>query len=330
MTVLRPWREWHRPLMVNVTFMIGFVLVSAVGVVVDDRTLLDESVWMKPLKFSFAFALYAGTLAWLLTKLHKGRRFAWWVGTAFAVIATIEVAAITTQGARGTFSHFNEFSTDPVTRVLFPLLTYGVMLIYVLNLLVVLVVLRQRIGDRALNAALRAGLGLATLGMTLPMWWLTYKVDPRTVTDANGSRLLLHQSHGVGDPDGRGMPITHWSVTGGDYRPGHFLALHGIHVLLLITAVLAVLGTRVAWLHAERVRARLIGVAALGYTGLVVLITWQANRGQSLVHPDAATLVALAAVVLATAIGLVAVVAAARRAPAEPVRPDNTPTPATR
>ncbi|MFF3669829.1 hypothetical protein [Microtetraspora malaysiensis] len=51
MSVSRPWREWHRPLMANVALMIGLVVVSGVGVLVDYRTLLGESVWVKPLKF---------------------------------------------------------------------------------------------------------------------------------------------------------------------------------------------------------------------------------------------------------------------------------------
>jgi hypothetical protein len=320
-TVLGPWREWHRPLMVNVTIMIGLVLAAGVGVVVDGRTLLDESVWVKPLKFGIAFTLYSGTLAWLLARQRLESRFAWWTGTFFAVAATAEVAAITVQAARGTFSHFNANTDDPVTLLLVPVLSYGVGLIYLTQVAIVVVVLRRRVGDRALTRALHAGLALATVGMTLPIWWMIYEIHPRVVTDANGGEVTMYQGHGIGDPDGRGMPITHWSVTGGDYRPAHFLGLHGIHVLLLITVVLAALGTRVVWLRTERARAQLVGVAALGYTGLLVVITWQAGRGQSLIHPDALTLVALTAVVLCTAAGAVAVRTAAKRSLAGAIQP---------
>lgn len=59
--------------MVCAAVMLGLMAASGVGVVADDRTLLNESVWVKPLKFGFAFALYAGTLAWLLSKLNKGK-----------------------------------------------------------------------------------------------------------------------------------------------------------------------------------------------------------------------------------------------------------------
>lgn len=47
----------------------GLVFLSGLGMIVDDRLLLGETIWMKPMKFGFAFGIYALTLAWLLTKL---------------------------------------------------------------------------------------------------------------------------------------------------------------------------------------------------------------------------------------------------------------------
>lgn len=320
-TVFRPWREWHRPLMVNVTLMIGLVLVSAVGTLVDHRVLLDESVWVKPLKFGVAFTLYSGTLAWLLTTLRRARRFGWWLGTGFAVAATAEVAGIAVQAARGTFSHFNANLADPVNRVTTALFTYGVAALFLAQLGIAALVLVQRGGGRALNRAVRAGIALATAGMLVPVYWMATQVHPRTVVDANGARVLMYQGHGIGDPDGHGMPITHWSTTGGDFRPPHFLGLHGIHVLLLVTVALSALAGRVPWLRPERVRARLVGVAAAGHAGLLAVVTWQAGRGQSLIHPDAATLAALAVVVVGTAVAAGLVLAAARRTPTAPSAP---------
>ncbi|MEU4547733.1 hypothetical protein [Nonomuraea dietziae] len=316
---LTPVRTWHRPLVVCALLMLSLVPAAGVGLVVDDRTLLDESVWVKPLKFGFAFALYAGTLAWLLTKLRKGRRLGWWVGTVFALAALIEVATITIQAARGTISHFNANQNDPITLALVPILTYGVMIILVAQLIIAVVVLIQRTGGPALNGAIRAGLALATFGMLVPIYWMVAEINPRTVTDANGERVQMYQGHGIGDPDGNGMPLTGWSVTGGDFRVPHFFALHGIQVLLLLTAVLAVLAGRHAWLREEKVRARLVGAAALGYTGLVATVTWQAGRGQSLIHPDTATLTTAAAVLLVTATATAWVIVTAQRATIAPI-----------
>ncbi|MGP3687766.1 hypothetical protein ACTVZO_24260 [Streptomyces sp. IBSNAI002] len=307
------WRTWHRPLLVCAALMTGLVAVSAVGTAVDGRTLLGESVWVKPLKFGFAFALYTGTLAWLLTKTARGKRLAWWVGTVFAVAAAAEVGAITLQAARGTFSHFNADRSDPVTLALVPVLTFGVLVITVAQLILGAVVLIQRTGGPDLNRAIRAGLALATAGMLIPVYWMVTGTQPRTVTDANGAGIPMYQGHGIGDPDGHGMPLTHWSVTGGDFRVPHFFALHGIQVLLLLTLALTALAARYAWLRDERTRARLVGGAALGYSGLVAVVTWQAGRGQSLVHPDAATLAAAAGVLLPAVVVTVRTAVRARR-----------------
>ncbi|WP_344840104.1 hypothetical protein [Nonomuraea dietziae] len=179
------------------------------------------------MKFGFAFALYSGTLAWLLTKLRKGGRLGWWVGTVFALAAIVEVATITVQAARGTISHFNANQNDPVTLALVPVLTYGVMIILIAQLIIAVVVLIQRTGGAALNRAIRAGLGLATFGMLVPIYWMVAEINPRTVTDANGEPVQMYQGHGIGDPDGNGMPLTGWSVSGGDFRVPHFFALHG-------------------------------------------------------------------------------------------------------
>src|SRR5581483_3448843 len=153
----QPWRCWHRPLMANVTVMLGLVAVAAVGTVVDGRQLLGESVWVKPLKFGIAFALYSGVLAWLLTKLRRARRLGWWAGTAFAVAATGEVAAITMQAARGTFSHFNANTGDPLTTAATQIFTVGVATLFLTQLLIVVLVLRQHTGGLALTRAMRAG-----------------------------------------------------------------------------------------------------------------------------------------------------------------------------
>jgi hypothetical protein len=67
-------------------------------------------------------------------------------------------------------------------------------------------------------------------------------------------------------------------------------------------------------MRAERVRARLVGSTALGYSGLVAVVTWQAGRGQSLIHPDTATLAVFAAVVLVTAFTTARTILAAKRA----------------
>jgi hypothetical protein len=308
-------RGWHRPLLVNVTLMYCLALVSAVGMVVDDRLIMDESVWLKPLKFGFAIGTYSLTLSWLLTRLTRGRRLGWWLGALFAVAATLDVGAVAFAAANGTFSHFNH-EADPAARAVQTIFNVGVLPLLVVTLVVSILILIQRTGDRPTNRALRFGLGLAAASMVVAGWLSGSSGGaPRTVADADGRPVSLIGGHGIGDPDGHGMPLTGWSSTGGDLRVPHFAGLHAIQILLLVTAILALLANRVAWLRDENVRARLVGVAGLGYTGVFAVLSWQAKRGQSLIHPDRQTLTGFATVALLTLLAAAAVTAAARRRP---------------
>jgi hypothetical protein len=63
----------------------------------------------------------------------------------------------------------------------------------------------------------------------------------------------------------------------------------------------------------ERTRLRLVRIAAAAWTGLTVLVTWQALRAQPLLAPDAVTLAALATLLAVTAAATVGTLTAARR-----------------
>jgi hypothetical protein len=309
-------RSWHRPLMIMVAAMAGLVVVAGVGLLVDDRQLLHESIWAKPFKFGVSFVLYGATLAWMLPKLRRARRTMWTLGTVFAVTGLVDVGFIAVQAARGTYSHFNT-NTDPFNAVGQEVFKSGVIGLFGASVLIAVMLLFQRVGERALTWSLRAGIALAVLGMGVAFFIAGSSEGARTVEDAYGQQVTLMGAHGVGVPDGGGMPITNWSTVGGDLRVPHFIGLHAIQVFVLAVLVLTALAGRVVWLRDERVRAQLTGVVILGYTGLFVITAWQAIRGQSLVHPDATTWTAFGATVaVTTLLAALTIVAAHRRVPA--------------
>lgn len=289
--------------------MATLTVVSLVAMFVDDRRILGESVWLKPAKFGVAFAMYTLTLAWLVSQPHRGARLSRWMGTLFAVTGIVDVGFIVVQAARGTFSHFDT-ETDVVNSVGQVIFTSGVPGLFVANLVVAVNLSWQRILDRPTGRAVHAGLAIAVAGMALG--YLMGFTGEQTVRDAAGHPVRLAAGHTVTDPvlpvrDGVGeMPIIHWSTLGGDLRIPHFAGLHGIQILIAIAVATAWAARRRPWLD-ERVRARLVGVLALGYAGLVALLLWQALRGQALIHPDRATVVAVAALVGGTVAATAAV-----------------------
>lgn len=314
---------WHGPLLVNSALMAALVVVSMIGMVVDDRLLLGESVWLKPAKFGLAFGLYGVTLAWILRLPHRGRRATWWLGTVFAVAGVLDVGFIALQAARGTFSHFNT-ATDPVNQIGQQVFMSGVPGLFVANLVLAVIISWQKLADRPTRIALKAGLWLAVAGMALG--YLMGFTGPQLVRQTDGTVVGLVAGHTVNPDapanaarDGVGaMPLTHWSTTGGDLRIPHFVGLHGIQFLLVLAVVLTALAARWSWLRTETTRAALLVVAVLGYFGLLTLVLWQALRGQPLTSPDLATAGAAAALALLVAGGVTAVYLRAREGATEP------------
>lgn len=324
--------RWHRPLTWTGFAFAALTLFAAAAMLVDDRTLMGESVWLKVGKFAFAFTAYSFTLAWLISHMSRARRFGWWSGTAFAVISVIEVGVLTMAASLGTYSHFNN-SEELANQIVQGSFQYGVPMLFLINMVMAIVVLWQRIGDRAVTSVIRWGLLLSTLGMASAFFILSVaEQQTRVVEDAYGNAVELSAGHGVGDPDGNGMFLTHWSTTGGDMRVGHFIGLHGIQVFIVVAMLLGLLAARRAWLRDDRVRAAIVRWFSLGYLGIFTTTVVQALRGQSLIAPDAASLAGFAGSVLVAAAGIAFTIRKARKAnpdldgsheaiaPAQPVR----------
>ncbi|WP_370972374.1 hypothetical protein [Amycolatopsis sp. cg9] len=293
-------RAWHRPLVVLAGVMGVLCAASLLGLCFDDRTLVNAPVWLKPLKFSVSVGLYALTLAWLLTHVRRGARAGWWFGTVFAAGIGLDVGLIVVQLIfRGTTLHFNK--ATPADVAINNVVAGGAYAAWLMTAAVVVLLLVQRLPDRALTSALRWGTGLALAGMGIAMLMFSPSPAQQAVLDAGGKPSTFG-AHSVGVEDGGpGLPVLGWSTAGGDLRIPHFAGIHGLQVLPLIAFGLLFLARRYPVLSADVVRRRLVRVAGAGYAGLLVLLTWQAQRGQSIVHPDFWTLAAAFALVVAVA-----------------------------
>jgi hypothetical protein len=304
-TVLRRAAGWNRPLMIFVAAMAALAVVSAAGIVADDRVLLGAPIWLKPFKFSVSFVLYATTLAWMLSLLPRRSRTAERAVLVIVAMAVVEMVIIVGQVVRGQTSHFNQTST--LNGILFDTMGTAIMVLFVAQFVVGYVLLRQRPADRTVAYAVGLGLGVSLLGMLAAV--------PMVLPTAEPGTPGVSGAHSVGVLDGGpGLPVVGWSTTGGDLRIGHFVGLHALQALPLLGFLLLRLRHRLD----EATRTRLLLVAGGAYTALTVTLTWQALRGQSIVHPDALTFGVLASLLVATAAATVSVLA--RRRPAVPDR----------
>ncbi|WP_103351441.1 hypothetical protein [Amycolatopsis sp. CA-128772] len=294
-------RAWHRPLVVLAGAMGVLCAVSLLGLLLDDRTLVNAAIWLKPFKFSVSIGLYALTLAWLLTHVHRARRTGWWFGTFFALGIGMDVGLLVWQTiVRGRALHFNQ--ATPADVAINSLVAGGAYTAWLMTAAVVVLLLFQRLPDCALNSALRWGGALAVAGMYVATMMFTPSPAQQQVLDAGGE-LSTFGAHSVGLEDGGpGLPVTGWSTVGGDMRIPHFVGIHGLQALPLVAFGLLLLARRYRVLESDVVRRRLVRTAGAGYAGLLVLLTWQAQRGQSIVHPDFWTLAAATGLVAAVAV----------------------------
>ncbi|MFM7446100.1 MAG: hypothetical protein ACKO2N_19750 [Tabrizicola sp.] len=209
-------------------------LMAAYGL--DERLFQGDNVWVKPLKFHLALAVYTGTLAAFAMLLPDGtftsRRWRVYIGAVTACILA-ELLWIGGAAALGTASHFNQTG---IWAALYGLMGVAAVTLTSLSLAMGLVFWRHRADPLMLSVAL--GLVL-TFVLTVPV--------AGTMSSLTG--------HLVGTPvTGARFPLMGWSSEVGDLRLPHFLATHAMHFVPLA----GLTGSRGA-----------VWGAAAGFTGLV-------------------------------------------------------------
>lgn len=303
-------RDTHGPLFAFVGISMLLALFFAAGIFLDQRVITGAPAWVKPTKFAISIAVYTGTLLWILSLVRRDTRrrdrFVRWTGWVAMATLSIELFLIGMQVVRGVPSHFNQTTTFDA-RV-FTIMGTSIVALFVANVVVAIVVARERLDDRAMASAIRLGLVVATVGMAFGYLMTMPTAQQAAAMDA-GQVLDMVGAHSVGVTDGgAGLPFVGWSTEGGDLRIGHFIGMHALQVLPLLAL----------WMRGRGSVARQVGtvrVASAAYLGLSVLVTWQALRAQPLLHPDALTFAALAGLLIVTVAALAVVQARSPSAP---------------
>lgn len=299
---LRTVLAWHGPLVVTAALCALALVAAVAGLALDDRTLIGRPVWLKPAKFALSIAVYAVTLAWLLSLLVRWRHTGWWLGTAVSVMVVGELAAIGLQAWRGELSHYNYATT--FDAVVYNAMAVMIVSAWAANLGIGVILLAQRVGERSTTWAVRIGTAIALAGMAAA-FFMTVPSETQMVALEDGGPETVVGAHTVGLADGGpGLPVVGWSTVAGDLRVAHFVGIHGLQVLILLALVLVSLARRYPRLEPDAVRLRVVAVVGAAYAGLLLLTAWQALRGQSVVRPDALTLSAAGLLTAAAVLGL--------------------------
>ncbi|MGF1550087.1 MAG: hypothetical protein ACFBQW_06090 [Sphingomonadaceae bacterium] len=247
----------HRLLASYAALCLLGALATSIAMLVDPRTILGVSVWLKPTKFFLSIAVFAGTAAWFFGYVRSDRRRSWLLRITVAILllaASFELFWITFQGARGLASHFN-FDT-PFYATMYSLMGVGAVLLVSTTLPLAWEIARRPAPglDPAYRLAVVLGLVMTFgLGGSLGGY----------ISASGGAAVGAHASV---------IPLFAWNQAGGDLRVAHFFGIHAQQALPLFAAALA----------AMRAPARLplVLLAALAWAALT-LGTWaQAVAGR--------------------------------------------------
>ena len=292
------WNEiWQqsRPLMATALVMLVAFVASLVGIFVDHRVITGAPAWLKPAKFAISTAIFAATMAWLMRQITIWPRFMRALGWLLAAILVLEVGIIDVQAARGTTSHFN--ISTPLDAALFSIMGTAIGALWLATICVFAALCRQQFADRAWGWALRLGLLTTILGSAVGGLMLRPKPEQLQVMQTRAPSSV--GGHTVGAPDGGpGLPGVGWSTEHGDLRVPHFFGLHGVQAIPLLAWVVRRKRRRLSQQH----QTGLVFVAGSSYIAFVLILIWQALRGQSFVAPDQVTIAVLAGWAVATGV----------------------------
>ncbi|MFT5194599.1 MAG: hypothetical protein ACI9EW_001052 [Cellvibrionaceae bacterium] len=295
------WAE-NRPLRLTVILSVVLLVLNLIGLGVDGRTLLGEPIWLKPTKFAISSIFYVTFLMWILTMIKDRPRLITivsWV-TAFAMIG--ELVLISMQAFRGVRSHFNVAA--PFDAAVFSIMGLMILSLWVASIFAWVALFRQKFSNRPWGTVLKWALLITVVGSGLG-GTMTSPRSSQIETALETGDMPESGAHTVGVADGgAGLPGLGWSTEGGDLRIGHFLGLHALQIIPLIG--LATLGFTQN--RSEQQRVNLVHIGSIGYLGMIVLITWQAFRGEPLIYPSLLTLMAAGGFLLMLAAAGAAVV----------------------
>lgn len=289
-------QAWQYNRWITLAGLIHLALIPLLllGWLVDPKTIVGAPAWLKPLKFAVSEAIYCLTFAWLLSYVTGFPRFRQFAGSAVGLALFVEVGLITMQVIRGRMSHFN--AETPFDATIFQIMGGFILVVMLLNLLLAIWLIIQRLPDRVFAWGLRWGVLLSFVGMLVTIFMIDGATPSQMERLRAGEKVNAIGAHSIGVEDGGpGLPVLGWSTEGGDLRISHFVGLHGMQVL-------PALGWLLTWPALRRrlpetQRLQLLWLGALSYLLLVVMLTWQALRGQSIIAPDGLTLAALAGLI---------------------------------
>lgn len=247
-----------------------FALIPAVFI--DERTVTNSPVWLKPIKFAVSVGMYSFTLVWILQFIEGREKTIRNISWVITIALIVENVAIFGQAYRGIPSHFN--ITTPLNGFIFSLMGTSISILWIFHVILAFLLIQQKSENKALMESVRWGMGIAALGMILGFFMTVPRPEQIEAMEANGGHTF-----GAND-GGPGLPILGWSTIAGDMRIPHFI---GIHAMQMVPMIALILGS---FKMSQSVSINVIRNFSVFLTGFVLILTIQALNGESLLRPS--------------------------------------------
>ena len=176
----------------------------------------NTNAWYKPFKFAFSTFLFAWAMAWYCYYLPSFniRLFNWTV----IILLGFEIVYIAIQASRGQLSHYNV--STPIYSVLYVMMALAATLV-------------------TLYTAYVGYLFFTGEFPQLPnyyLWSIRLGIVIFVIFSFEGFVMGSKLTHTIGGEDGgAGIPYLNWSTKFGDPRIAHFIGMHALQVLPLLS-----------------------------------------------------------------------------------------------
>lgn len=200
-------------------FSVVLFLCSVVCYVLTKTTSLEVAginAWFKPFKFAISIAIYCSTMAWITYELpdFNLKLFSW----VNILLFSFEIAYITVQTARGQESHFNRSS--PFYSMLFAGMAIAAIAI-------------------TLYAAYVGLKFFQTNFPSLPnyyVWAIRLSIFIFVIFSLEGMLMGGRGSHTIGTQvQTTFLPLLKWNMKEGDLRVAHFIGMHALQIIPLLS-----------------------------------------------------------------------------------------------
>jgi hypothetical protein len=183
---------------------------------ITNTQVYNVNAWYKPFKFAFSTFLYAWAMAWYCSYLPSFNinLFNWTV----IILLGFEIIYIAIQAGKGQLSHYN--MSTPVYAALYSMMALAASLVTLYTAYVGLLFFTNEFPELPIYYVWAIRLGI--------LIFVIFSFEGFVM----GSRL----THTIGGPDGgAGIPILNWSTKFGDPRISHFIGMHALQVLPIVS-----------------------------------------------------------------------------------------------